>query len=109
MIKKYTFLIILFFALNSCTNNSAEKKILLKQKQEAQRLEDITTCKYYGFKENTSDFSMCLMKLDSTRKELMITRKMLECQNVRKDNSTSGVTGFWGGVLLGARESLACD
>ena len=34
---------------------------------------------------------------------------MLECQNVRKDNSTSGVTGFWGGVLLGARESLACD
>ena len=52
---------------------------------------------------------MCLMKLDTKRKELMITRKMLECQNVRKDNSTSGVTGFWGGVLLGARESLACD
>ena len=109
MKQTFTFLIILFFALNACTINSAEKQIILKQKQEAQRLEDITTCKYYGFKENTSDFSMCLMKLDSTRKELMITRKMLECQNVRKDNSTSGVTGFWGGVLLGARESLAGD
>ncbi len=105
----YTFLIILFFTFNACTNNSVEKQIILKQKQEALRLEDIKTCKYYGFKENTKDFSMCLMKLDSTRKELMITRKMLECQNVRKDNSTSGVTGFWGGVLLGARESLICD
>tara|TARA_X000000368_G_C22512993_1_gene485765 strand:+ start:215 stop:544 length:330 start_codon:yes stop_codon:yes gene_type:complete len=109
MKKIYTLLIILFFILNACTTNSVEKQILLKQKQESQRLEDIKTCKYYGFEENTNNFSMCLMKLDSTRKELMITRKMLECQNVRKDNSTSGVTGFWGGVLLGARESLACD
>ena len=100
---------ILLSALNACANNSAEKQILLKQKHQAQRLEDIKTCEYYGFEKNTKDFSMCLMKLDTTRKELMITRKMLECQNVRKDNSTSGVTGFWGGVLLGARESLACD
>ena len=105
----FTFLIIIFFTLNSCTNNTEKKQILLKEKQEAQKIEDIKTCKHYGFKENSKDFSMCLMKLDSTRKELMITRKMLECQNVRKDNSTSGVTGFWGGVLLGARESLACD
>jgi len=109
MKKIHIYLIILFFALSACANNSAEKQILLKQKQEAQKLEDITTCKYYGFEENTNDFSICLMKLDSTRKELMITRKMLECQNVRKDNSSSGVTGFWGGVLLAARESLACD
>ena len=109
MKKIHIYLIILFFTLNACTNNSAQKQTLLKQKQEAQKLEDITTCKYYGFEENTNDFSMCLMKLDSTRKELMITRKMLECQNVRKDNSSSDVTGFWGGVLLAARESLACD
>ena len=95
--------------MNACSSNYAEKQILLKQKQEAQRLEDIKTCKHYGFEENTKDFSMCLMKLDTTRKELIITRKMLECQNVRKDNSNSGVTGFWGGVLLGAMENLACD
>ena len=30
-------------------------------------------------------------------------------QNVKQDNSTSGVTGFWGGVLLGMRENLACN
>ena len=109
MKRIYIFLVILFFTLNACANNSEEKQIILKQKQETQRLEDIKTCKYYGFKESTNDFSICLMKLDNTRKELMIKKKMLECQNVRKDNSTSGVTGFWGGVLLGARESLACD
>ena len=37
------------------------------------------------------------------------TRKMLECEAVRRDNANSGVTGFWGGVLMGARENLACD
>ena len=39
------------------------------------------------------------MDLDLKRKQSEILAKTLECQNVRKDNSTSGVTGFWGGVL----------
>ena len=43
------------------------------------------------------------------RKENIRTRKMLECEAVRRDNANSGVTGFWGGVLMGARENLACD
>ena len=51
------------------------------------------------------DFSNCLMKLDNARRHT----KMLECENVRRDNSNSGVTGFWGGVLLGMRENLACN
>ena len=81
-------------------------KISLKEKQ---RIEDIKTCEYYGFSKETADFSFCLMKLENTRNEIILTRKMLECENVRRDNSNSGVTGFWGGVLLGLRESLACD
>ena len=36
-------------------------------------------------------------------------KKMRECEAVRRDNSQSVVTGFWGGVLMGARENLACD
>ena len=49
------------------------------------------------------------MKLDQKRNEILMTKKTLECQNVRRDNANSGVTGFWGGVLLGLRENLACD
>jgi hypothetical protein len=49
------------------------------------------------------------MKLDTTRREILTTKKMLECKNVRRDNSNSEVTGFWGGVLLGMREKLACN
>ena len=45
------------------------------------------------------------MKLDNARRHA----KMLECENVRRDNSNSGVSGFWGGVLLGMRENLACN
>ena len=48
------------------------------------------------------------MELDLKRKQAEMHAKNLECQNVRRDNSTSGVTGFWGGVLLGMRENLAC-
>ena len=40
---------------------------------------------------------------------LVLSRKILKCQNVRRDNANSGVTGFWGGVLMGLRENLACD
>ena len=46
---------------------------------------------------------------EKQRNEILITRKILECQNVRRDNANSGVTGFWGGVLMGLRENLACD
>ena len=49
------------------------------------------------------------MQIDIARKENIRTRKMLECEAVRRDNANSGVTGFWGGVLMGARENLACD
>ena len=72
------------------------------------RAEDSNSCEYYGFKKNTKEFSECLMELDLKRKQAEMHAKNLECQNVRRDNSTSGVTGFWGGVLLGMRENLAC-
>ena len=76
---------------------------------EKHRVEDSKSCGYYGFKKGTDEFSKCLMDLDLKRKQSEILAKTLECQNVRKDNSTSGVTGFWGGVLLGMRENLACN
>ena len=49
------------------------------------------------------------MNLDNTRKQMILTKKMLQCENVRRDNSTIKGTGFWGGVLMGMRENLACD
>ena len=49
------------------------------------------------------------MNLDLARKQAIITRKMLECEAVRRDNSQSAATGFWAGVLMGARENLACN
>ena len=55
------------------------------------------------------NFSDCLMKLDFNRKKIAEMKKMRECEAVRRDNSQSEVTGFWGGVLMGARENLACD
>ena len=99
-------LFIIFILLTNCVSTVNSNKISLKEKQ---KIEDIKTCEYYGFSKGTADFSFCLMKLDNTRNEIILTRKMLECENVRRDNSNSGVTGFWGGVLLGLRESLACD
>ena len=99
-------LFIIFILLTNCVSTVNSNKISLKEKQ---KIEDIKTCEHYGFSKGTADFSFCLMKLDNTRNEIILTRKMLECENVRRDNSNSGVTGFWGGVLLGLRESLACD
>ena len=95
-------LIIFLIVLSGCASSKNENKISLKEKQ---RNEDIQNCKYYGFSENTNEFSNCLMKLDNARRHA----KILECENVRRDNSNSGVTGFWGGVLLGMRENLACN
>ena len=94
-------LIIFFIVLTGCVSSNNENKISLKEKQ---RNEDIENCKYYGFNVGTNEFSNCLMKLDNARRHT----KILECENVRRDNSNSGVTGFWGGVLLGMRENLAC-
>ena len=98
--------ILFFIILNGCANYNAENKINIREKQ---RNEDIVTCKHYGFQKDTIEFSNCLMKLDQKRNEILINRKILECQNVRRDNANSGVTGFWGGVLMGLRENLACD
>ncbi len=95
-------LIIFLIVLTGCVSSKNENKISLNEKQ---RNEDIQNCKYYGFSESTSEFSNCLMKLDNARRHA----KILECENVRRDNSNSGVTGFWGGVLLGMRENLACN
>ena len=95
-------LIIFLVILSGCASFNNENKISLKEKQ---RNEDTQNCKYYGFTQGTNEFSNCLMKLDNARRHT----KMLTCENVRRDNSNSGVTGFWGGVLLGMRENLACD
>lgn len=94
-------LIIFLIILSGCVNSNSENKISLKEKQ---RNEDIQNCKNYGFKQGTSEFSNCLMKIDNSRRHA----KILKCENVRRDNYNSGVTGFWGGVLLGMRENLAC-
>ena len=52
---------------------------LIKEKELIKkRVEDIDTCKYYGFKEGTDSFSDCLMNLDLARKQAILTRKMLE-------------------------------
>ena len=99
-------LIIFIIILSGCGGANNENKISLT---EHQRSEDIKTCEYYGFKKDTAQFSICLMQIDIARKENIRTRKMLECEAVRRDNTNSGVTGFWGGVLMGARENLACD
>ena len=106
-------ILILGLFLSSCSDYLSERKRLKLQKEnlaiEKQRQKDNETCKYYGFKIGTSEFSDCLMRLDIARKQELITRKMLECEAVRRSNSESGASGFWGGVLMGARENLACD
>ena len=100
-------IILLFLiCLSGCANINTDSKINIKEKQ---KNEDIVTCQHYGFKKNTLELSNCLMKLDHRRNKILMTRKILECQNVRRDNANSGVTGFWGGVLMGLRENLACD
>ena len=111
--KQTLMVLILGLLLSSCSDYLSEKKRLKLQKDkeilEKQRNEDKATCKYYGFKANTPEFSDCLMNLDIARKQELLTRKMLECEAVRRDNNQSAATGFWAGVLKGARENLACD
>ena len=65
MYKKFLYLLIIL-NLSACGNYAlennkinAKEDFILKQ-----RAEDKSTCKYYGFKENTSSFSDCLMNLD---------------------------------------------
>ena len=95
-------LIIFIIILSGCVSSNNTNKISLDERQ---KNNDIQSCKYYGYKEESIEFSNCLMKLDTARRHA----KMLKCENVRRDNSNSGVTGFWGGVLLGMRENLACN
>ena len=113
MFQKVLCFILVSFLLTSCADYRVEQKRnkLIKEKEliKKQRVEDIDTCKYYGFKEGTNSFSDCLMNLDLARKQAILNRKMLECEAVRRDNNQSAATGFWAGVLMGARENLACD
>ena len=99
--------------LSSCTNYLDErKKVKLNEEKEIiskNRANDEATCIYYGFKVNTDSFSDCLMNLDIARKQAIISRKMLECEAVRRDNNQGAATGFWAGVLMGARENLVCS
>ena len=82
---------VLGLLLSNCADYIAEKERLKLQKEntalEKQRQEDKATCKYYGFKADTPEFSDCLMNLDIARKQELITRKMLECEAVRRDNN----------------------
>mgnify|MGYP003304212487 CR=1 FL=1 len=59
--------------------------------------------------EKSKSANLCLMNLNIARKQAIISRKMLECEAVRRDNNQSAATGFWAGVLKGARENLACN
>lgn len=104
---------LLSISLFSCSGYMAEleQNRLERErvKQQQQLANDKQICKAYGFKEGSMNFSNCLIKLDFNRKKIAEMKKMRECEAVRRDNSQSGVTGFWGGVLMGARENLACD
>ena len=66
--KKLLGIIVLCLFLANCANYIAEKERINLQKENAaldkQRQEDKDTCKYYGFKANTPEFSDCLMNLD---------------------------------------------
>ena len=111
--KKVLWIIAMGLMLSGCADYLAEReKIKLEKKQlayERQMKIDKKTCEYYGFKKNTAEFSNCLMQVDIARKENIRTKKMLECEAVRRDNANISVSGFWIGVLMGARENLACD
>ena len=96
--KQTLMVLILGLLLSSCSDYLSEKKLLKLQKDkeilEKQRNEDKATCKYYGFKADTPEFSDCLMNLDIARKQELLTKKMLECDLVRRDNRQSAATGF---------------
>ena len=68
--------IIFLIILAGCVSSNNENKISFKEKQ---RNDDIQNCKFYGFKQGTSEFSNCLMKLDNARRHA----KTLECENVK--------------------------
>ena len=112
-IPSYISLSLVSILLLSCSGYMAEleQNRLERErvKQQQQLANDKQICKAYGFEESTMNFSDCLMKLDLNRKKIAEMKKMRECEAVRRDNSQSGVSGFWGGVLMGARENLACD
>ena len=113
MLQKLSILFLSLFLLTSRADYIAEqeKDNLERERKslENKRIADKETCKYYGFKENTDSFADCLMNLDMARKQQILTRKMLECEAVKRDNNQSAATGFWGGVLKGARENLVCS
>jgi len=110
---KNLFLIFLLIFNLSCAQYSADReKIRLEKKRVAyeQQLNiDKISCKKYGFNEGTLNFSSCMMELDINRKKYLAQKKALECESVRQSNMNSGVTGFWGGVLMGLRENMSCD
>ena len=112
MKKIFTYFFLILF-ISSCADYRAERKRLKLEREklayENQIKMDKETCTYYGFQKNTAEFSDCLIKIDIARKQALITKKLLECEAVRRSNNQSGATGFWAGVLMGARENLACD
>jgi hypothetical protein len=112
-LKNNIILIFLIFFLTGCADYLAERERIREQNRkleyERQVQNDRSTCIRYGFTPNTSEFSNCLMKIDVQRKAILREQKRRECQEVRRSNAESGVGGFWGGVLMGARENMACD
>ena len=55
-------LIIFIIILSGCVSSNNTKKISLDERQ---KNNDIQSCKYYGYEEESIDFSNCLMKLDT--------------------------------------------
>ena len=112
-ISSYILLSLVSMLLLSCSGYMAEleQNRLERERvnQQQQLANDKQICKAYGFEEGSMSFSDCIMKLDLNRKKIAEMKRMRECEAVRRDNSQSGVTGFWGGVLMGARENLACN
>ena len=111
--KKILQVFALSLFLNSCADYLAyiqsERQENIRLAYERQMAMDRSTCIGYGFTPNTSEFSNCLMKVDMQRKAEIRRQKAIECAEVRKSNSESAATGFWGGVLKGAMENMACD
>ena len=111
--KKVFGILVLGLLLSGCADYLSERE---REREENRRLayeqqmrSDRSTCIGYGYKPDTTQFSNCLMQIDMQRKAEIRRQKMLECAAVRRDNAESAATGFWGGVLKGARENMACD
>ena len=110
---KNVFLVLIFIFNISCANYNAEREQMKLEKKriayEHQLKMDKITCTTYGYREGTSNFSNCMMELDLVRKNYLAQKKARECESVRRSNLNSGVTGFWGGVLMGLRENMSCN